>query len=194
MKKPALVMLLSILILLPAAGRAGLLWQAQQQDPKAATVQGAPTPALGIDPAKEADIRNLLEVVGTRQLANQAMQSMLSSMKPMLMNALPAGEYREKLIDLFFAKFQTKYGEQQIVDMAVPIYDKYFSDGEIKELTKFYATPLGKKTIVALPKLMADLQAVGAKSGEEAGRQSMEEVLAEHPDLAKAMEEAKPKQ
>src|SRR3984893_16588461 len=131
MKKAALVTVLIVLILLPASGRQGLLRHAQQQDPKAATAQGAPTPALGIDPVKEADIRNLLEVVGTRQLANQAMQSMLSSMKPMLMNALPPGEYREKLIDLFFAKFQTKYGEQQIVDMAVPIYDKYFSDQEI---------------------------------------------------------------
>jgi hypothetical protein len=194
MKNPALIAVLIVLTTLPMTGRASLLWRTQQQDPKAATARGTPTSALGIDPMKEADIRNLLEVVGTRQLANQMMQSMLSTMKPMLMNALPPGEYREQLIELFFAKFQTKYGDQQIVDLAVPVYDKYFSDEEIKELTKFYATPLGKKTIEVLPKVVADLQAAGAKSGREAGRQSMEEVLAEHPDLAKAMEESKQRQ
>jgi uncharacterized protein len=194
MKTPALFAVPILLAILPVTGGASLLWRTQQQDPKAAPVSGAPTSALGIDPTKEADIRKLLEVVGTRQLANQTMQSTLGTMKPLLMNALPPGEYREKLVELFFAKFQSKYGDQQIVDLAVPVYDKYFSDEEIKELTKFYATPLGKKTIVALPKVVADLQSAGAKSGQEAGRQSMEEVLAEHPDLAKAMEEAKQKQ
>jgi hypothetical protein len=193
MKNIAIFAGLLLLVLFPATGRTDL--RLQQQNPKPATpVPAAPTSALGVDPAKEADIRNLLEVVGTRQLATQTLQSMLPAMKSMLTNALPVGDYREKLIDLFFAKFQTKYGDQQIVDLAVPIYDKYFSDEEIKELTRFYGTPLGKKTIVALPKLLADLQAEGAKSGEEAGRQSMEEVLAEHPELAKAMEEARQKQ
>jgi hypothetical protein len=38
---------------------------------------------------------------------------------------------------------------------------------------------------------MAESQAAGTKWGEQIGRESMMEVLAEHPELQKAMAEAK---
>jgi hypothetical protein len=41
-----------------------------------------------------------------------------------------------------------------------------------------------------MPKLTAQLQQAGRKWGEDLGRQSMLEVMAEHPDLAQAMEDA----
>jgi hypothetical protein len=40
---------------------------------------------------------------------------------------------------------------------------------------------------------MIESQAAGAKFGEEAGRQAMAELLAEHPELQKALEEAGPR-
>jgi hypothetical protein len=42
-----------------------------------------------------------------------------------------------------------------------------------------------------LPNVMAESQAAGTKWGEQIGRESMIEVLTEHPELQKAMEEAK---
>jgi len=42
-----------------------------------------------------------------------------------------------------------------------------------------------------LPHVMAESQAAGTKWGEQIGRESMMEVLAEHPELQKAMEQAK---
>ena len=71
----------------------------------------APPPAIAaterskIDAAKEADIRHLLELAGTRALMGQMMSGMQQNIKPLMIEALPAGEYREKLIDLFFEKF-----------------------------------------------------------------------------------------
>ena len=72
----------------------------------------------------------------------------------------------------------------------MPLYDKYFSAQEVKDLIRFYESPIGQKTITVLPELMAQLQAEGRKWGEDVGRQSMLEVLAEHPDLAKALQDA----
>ena len=83
---------------------------------------------------------------------------------------------------------------QELVDMLIPIYDKYFSAEEVKGLVKFYETPLGQKSISALPKMMVELQEVGRNWGENLGRQSMQEVLAEHPDLAQALQTAGEKQ
>jgi len=148
------------------------------------------TAAAKIDPAKEADIRRLLDLVGTKALVVQAMDSMSKSIKPLLTSSLPPGEYREKLVDLFFARFSAKADSQHMLDLAVPVYDKNFSHQEIRSLIEFYQTPLGQKAIATLPKVSAEMQELGRKWGEDLGKQCMVEVLSEHPELADALNSA----
>lgn len=143
-----------------------------------------------IDPVKAADIQRLLEVAGMKKMMTEIMSSMEVSVRPTLMNSLPPGDYRDKLVDLFFERFHSKLNIQQFLDMAAAAYDKYLSDEDIKGLIEFYQTPLGQKTLTVLPKLSVELQTEGMHAGEQAGRESMTEVLAEHPDLAKALRDA----
>jgi len=77
-----------------------------------------------------------------------------------------------------------------LLELAIPSYDKNFSHQEILGLIRFYETPLGQKTVKVLPVLTAELQERAGKWGEELGRQSMLQVLAEHPDLAQALTDA----
>src|SRR5262249_35899349 len=112
---------------------------AKQQPAAAATTSAA---ATKIDPAKEADIRKLLDLVGTKALAAQSIESMTKSIKPVLTNSLPPGDYREKLVDLFFAKFSSKANLQHLLDMAIPIYDRHFLHQEISNLITFYPSPI----------------------------------------------------
>jgi hypothetical protein len=150
----------------------------------------APAAQVKIDPAKEADIRRLLEATGTTTLMQQVMDNMQKSLKPVLTNSFPPGEYREKLVDLFFEKFRSKLDSKRLLDLAVVRYDEQFSDEDIKGLISFYETPLGQKAVSALPKLTAELQQDGQTLGQQTGRDSMIEVLAEHPELAKALQDA----
>jgi len=150
----------------------------------------APSSASKIDAAKEADIRRLLDLVGTKALLAQSFDEMIKSMRPVLASSLPPGDYQGKLIDLFLAKFTTKENMQQFLDLAVPIYDKNFSQQEIRSLIEFYQTPLGQKTISVLPKLTLELQEEGRKWGETLGQKAMMDVLAEHPELADALNAA----
>ena len=147
-------------------------------------------PQTKIDPAKEADIRRLLELTGASKIVKETMESMTTSIRPVLANSLPPGEYREKLIDLFFAKFQAKADITQLLELAIPAYDRYFSHEEIKGLIKFYETPLGQKSLSAMPQLMNEMRDAGRKWGEKLGRDSMQEVLAEHPEMEAALEAA----
>jgi len=169
--------------------------QSPSTTPAQSDGQSAPLPALSeqplkIDPAKEANIRRLFELTGGKQLALQVMDNMGKSLKPLMTQALPPGEYREKLVDLFFVKFQSRLDMQQLLDLAIPIYDKYLSHEEVRGLIEFYQTPLGQKTLKVLPTMLTELQEAGRKWGENLGRDSMREVLAEHLDLAKALEGA----
>jgi len=140
--------------------------------------------------SKEADIRHLLDLTHAGATATQAMNALEGNIRPLLTNSFPPGEYREKLIELFFQKFHSKLDQQTIVDLAVPVYEKYYSDEEIKQLIQLYDTPLGQKMLATMPKLMAELQAAGEKRGQELGRESMQEVLAEHPEMQQALQNA----
>lgn len=157
---------------------------------RTAPAQTAQTTEKKIDAAKEADIRKLLELTGATTSMELTMQNMEKNIKPVLANSLPPGDYRDKLVTLFFEKFHSKMDLQKLLDLAVPIYDKYYSDADLKGLIQFYQTPLGQKTVKALPSLMGELTEAGQQLGQEAGRVSMLEVLAEHPELEKAMEDA----
>jgi len=115
---------------------------------------------------------------------------MLNNMRPMMNSSLPPGEYREKLLNLFSERFQSKLHVEQFVSLTIPIYDKYFTQDEIEGLTKFYQTPLGKKVVTVLPQVLVESQTESMKLGEKYGREAMAEVLDEHPDLKKGLEEA----
>jgi uncharacterized protein len=143
-----------------------------------------------IDPPKDAAIRKLFEVMGTKDAMRQVISSMSVTIRPLLESSLPRGEYRAQLIDLFFQRLQVKLRVDDLLELAIPIYDKYFSLEDIDGLTKFYQTPLGKKAISVLPQVLLEAQTAGKKLGQEMGRQSMIEVLDEHPDLKKSLEEA----
>ena len=143
-----------------------------------------------IDPAKEADIRKLLDLAGTKAVMQQTIDRMSESIKPLMTNSLPPGEYRDKLINIFFQKFQSRLDLQHMLDLIVPVYDKYFSAEEVKELVKYYESPLGRKATSVVPKIMAEAGDAGREWGRQLGKQCMEEVLAENPDLRQALEEA----
>jgi uncharacterized protein len=162
---------------------------APSKDATASKPAGTSKPA-NIDPQKEADIRHLLAVTGAGGLGVAAMNTMETSMRPLLERSMPPGEYRAKLIDLFFQKFHAEATQESLTNLVIPIYDRHFSDEEIKGLIAFYETPLGKKSISVLPQVMSEAQQAGGTWGSDVARRCMQEVLAEHPDLAKQMEEA----
>jgi uncharacterized protein len=164
----------------PAAGQSG------------ASSSGAADSAIAtkIDPVKEADIRQLMELGGGSAAINQVMDGMQANMKASLVNSLPPGDYRGQLVDLFFEKFRAKANISQLMDIAVRVYDKYLTDEDVKGLIQFYSTPIGKKTLGLLPKITVEMQTDGMQWGENLGRESMREVLLEHPELTKALQDS----
>ena len=197
MKTLPALLLCSVVALATAAY--GTTSRPQDAKPSQSTpAAAAATPAQGtatsssasVDPGSEAAIRKMFEVMDTAKMMEQMVSGMSNNMRPVLMSSLPPGEYREKLADLFLQKFQSKLKVQQLMDLTIPIYAKYFSKEEIEGLTRFYQTALGKKSLSVLPQTLTEIQAVAMKLGQNVGRESMSEVLEEHPELKKALEEA----
>jgi hypothetical protein len=45
---------------------------------------------------------------------------------------------------------------QLIEQVSYPIYDKYFTESELRDITSFYKSSTGKKTIAILPQIVGD--------------------------------------
>jgi hypothetical protein len=178
-----------------------LLWsgssqplRAQQNYPSHITVFGqsseAPPAPQKIDPATEADIRQLLDLSGTKATVTRVMGSAEESMRPLLFHSLPPGPYRDQLVRLFLEKLHTKLDAQHVLDMVAPVYAQYFSDAEIKQMIELFKMPVVQKWVSLQPKVQAQLSPAAHLWGREMGIEAMREVLEEHPDLAKELKVA----
>ncbi len=156
----------------------------QAPAPQASGAQaGTATPAAKIDPAKESDIRNLLELTGSKDLVVQMIDTGLEQMRSNFTRALPQNDRAKKFTDAFAEKFRGKLNADLFVDRMVPIYDKYFSVEDVKGLLKFYGTPLGQRAIKVLPQITRESQAVGFELGKKAASDTIEELKNEYPDI-----------
>jgi hypothetical protein len=162
-------------------------------NPPAAQQQAAPATATSpqADPQKEADIRRLLKMSGSGALALETVRNSEKNMRRLLTAALPPGAYRQQLLDLFFQKFNSKITAQTFAALVVPIYERHFTDEDVKGLIRFYQTPLGQKFVKTMPTMLTEIQTAAHGWGVRLGRESMREVLAEHPELVKEMKEAR---
>ena len=96
-----------------------------------------------IDPAKEADIRSLMELVGARDLVQDGSNTAIEQSREKLLATVPTNNKGQAFVNAFAASYQKKFDVDQVTDQLVAIYDKHFTDDEIKGLLQFYGSPLG---------------------------------------------------
>jgi hypothetical protein len=114
---------------------------------------------------------SLLSLMDMDKLMSESIDQMLE----MQVKQNPAiGQFKDEM-----KKFLSKYMSWAAMkDDMVKIYASEFTEQELKELLAFYQTPLGRKTVAKMPKLMA--------KGAELGQQRVQEHL---PELQKAIQE-----
>jgi len=157
-----------------------------QAAPQSAASQEAAVPvqaASSIDAAKAADIRSLMELVGAHDLVQDGANSAIEQSREKLIAMLPNNEKGQAFVNDFAASYQKKFDVDQITEQLVVIYDKHFTDEEIKGLLQFYGSPLGQKVAVEMPKIGRETQgAVRAASGK-AAREALAEVKQQNPGI-----------
>jgi len=113
----------------------------------------SPQSSSSIDPAKEADIRSLMELVGARDLVQDGSNSAIEQSREKLLATVPNNDKGQAFVNAFAASYQKKFDVDQVTEQLVAIYDKHFTDDEIKSLLQFYGSPLGQKVAAEMPKI-----------------------------------------
>nr|WP_315164192.1 DUF2059 domain-containing protein [uncultured Flavobacterium sp.] len=109
--------------------------------------------------SKTNDIKRLLEITGSGKLGVQVGQTMISSFKQSYPN----------VPEEFWNNFLKELNSDVLINMIIPIYDKYYSESEIRELTEFYQSALGKKVIATMPQIMQESMQAGQSWGRAIG-------------------------
>ncbi|MEH2144632.1 DUF2059 domain-containing protein [Nostoc sp.] len=118
---------------------------------------------------KTNNINKLLEITGAKNLSRQNITQLLINVK----SEYP--QVPQKFWDTFAAELKI----DDMVNELIPIYNKYFTNEEIKQMIAFYQTPLGQKTITVIPQISQESTAIGTRYGRVAAERALKKLEAE---------------
>jgi uncharacterized protein len=116
-------------------------------------------------PATHEHVKEFLDATGSAKAGIQMMNTMLSSFKTQMPD-VPAE---------FWDQFAKEMNPDDLTELVIPIYMKYFSDEDILQLIQFYKSPIGIKMKDTLPMITQE----SYTAGTEWGKKMAEKVIAE---------------
>lgn len=136
-----------------------------------------------IDPAKEADIRSLMELTGARDQIQDAVANSSNQYREKLMASVPENDKGQAFVAAFADGYQKKFDVDQLTAQIVAIYDKHYTDDEIKGMLQFYGSPIGQKVASEGPKINREVMAASRVIGTKAAREALQTLKAENHEI-----------
>ncbi|HKW61981.1 MAG TPA: DUF2059 domain-containing protein [Candidatus Acidoferrum sp.] len=167
-----------------------LVIQGSSQNAVQASPQGSQNASAqansNIDRVKEADIRSLMELVGARDLVQDGATTAIEQSREKLRGTVPNNDKGQKFVNAFAVSYQKKFDADQVTDQLVGIYDKHFTDDEVKGLLQFYGSPLGQKVAAEMPKINREIQAAVRSASGKAAREALVEAKQKNPGMGQS--------
>jgi len=157
--------------------------QAAPQKTSSQPVAAQPT---AIDPDKEADIRSLMELVGARDMVQDGINTSTEQYREKLLATVPNNEKGQAFVNAFVDAYQKKVDVDQVSDQLVGVYDRHFTDDEIKGLLQFYGSPLGQKVAAEMPKISREIQTQSRTAGAKAAKEALQALKEQNPDVGQS--------
>ncbi|MBU6247069.1 MAG: DUF2059 domain-containing protein [Xanthomonadaceae bacterium] len=110
--------------------------------------------------ASASQIRELMGMFGTQRMFQQ-MNAQMAEMMVKQLPCVPPG---------FWNGFLDDSSTRELTDKLVPIYQRHFTEQDVRGLLKFYRSPLGRKLLLEQPSVMTEVMQVGRKWGEQRAR------------------------
>jgi hypothetical protein len=166
---------------------------ASQNSAQVARQGGAGQAARSIDPAKEADIRSLMELVGTRDAMQDFASHGADQLRENLLASVPTSDRGQQFVNAFSEGYKAKFNPDDATAQLVSIYDQHFTQDEIKGLLQFYGSPLGQKFAAEMPKINGEMQAVNRAFSMRIAKDVLQDLRKQYPGIAAHARFAKPR-
>ena len=163
--------------------------RATSREQASTSAKKPPTPAAKIDPTKEAEIRQLMEVTGVNVLGDQLMTAGIAQFRANVLEARPDDPRAKQFADAFAARFQKHFDPHSVMETVIPIYDKHLSSEDLRALLDYYKSPFGQRMLKVLPEVARDSQLAGLSLGQKAADEAMEDLKGEYPEFVQTQKE-----
>lgn len=127
--------------------------------------------------AKRSEIRKLIELTGAANVSTDVLRQVIEPLR----SGFP------QVPDEFWDSFMKEVRADDLIDLIVPIYDRYYTRDDIRDLTRFYQSPVGQKTIKILPKLSAEAINAGQEWGKGVADRAMRKLKEQGYDKTSSM-------
>jgi uncharacterized protein len=136
-----------------------------------------------VDPAKEADIRALLELVGARDQVQDSVRQTAEQYREKLLATVPNNEKGQAFINITINEYEKRYDVDKVTEQLTALYDKHYSEEEIKSLLQFYGSPLGQKVASESPKIFREIQETVHAEATKAVKDALQQAKQENPGV-----------
>jgi hypothetical protein len=103
--------------------------------------------------ASEQSIKQLIVETGAAEMGTMVFDQLLGQLKA-------AGA-----TDAQIAEVKKEFNVDQLVDLLVPVYQKQFTEEDVKAFLEFYQSPAGKKLVEKQPAIMQESMVIGQQWG-----------------------------
>lgn len=114
--------------------------------------------------ASEQSIKQLIVETGAAEMGTMVFDQLLGQLKA-------AGA-----TDAQIAEVKKEFNVDQLVDLLVPVYQKQFTEEDVKAFLEFYQSPAGKKMVEKQPAIMQESMVIGQQWGMGVA-QKIQEIL-----------------
>jgi hypothetical protein len=128
-----------------------------------------------ITPEKRAEIDKMLRLTGT----DQKMAMMFDQMIAIFQKSYPQAHLE------LWVKLRTSANTHELLELIIPVYDKYYSLEDLKQINAFYESPSGQRMLQASPEVLKESMVIGQQWGEKLGKQVAEEIKSQNQTTTK---------
>lgn len=154
-----------------------------QAAPQSPADKQASVKAASIDPVKDSDIRALLELVGARDQVQDSVRQTAEQYREKLLATVPNNEKGQAFVNATINEYEKRYDVDRVTEQLVSLYDRHYTDEEIKSLLQFYGSPLGQKVASENPKIFREIQETTRTEAAKAVRDALQQVKQENPGV-----------
>lgn len=131
-----------------------------------------------LDPARLAAAKDLMTAMGADAQFKVAVETMTKGMADMVRQRhSDKGGVVDEVMGALRDKFLARASE--VRDLVAPLWAEKFSAAELKELTAFFGSPIGRKMIEAQPGIMQKSMQLGMQWGQRIGKEVEDEARKE---------------
>jgi len=136
-----------------------------------------PRPGMpGLPTSKTEDIKHFISVSGGNVMGKEMLKGLLNFYFLNMRKSFP--DLPEKVFDDLRKIFEEEANIEELILMFVPIYDKYYAQEDIQEMSAFFSSPIGQKMVVNSRQVVAESMAVSKIWGYKLKGKAMPRIKA----------------